>query len=141
MVPTAGIEPVTYMLRAYCSTYWAKPASKYIIVFYYFKTSKNHWRRASGFKKQFNTIRREFYLWIVNRTLLLLGSGPLYSYYYNLSIWTKCEHIQKKIWLPISDLSKSYSNRNTTPKVILAYFFYYNNIFVTLCFPYLLFFQ
>lgn len=141
MVPTAGIEPVTYMLRVCCSTYWAKSASKYSIVFFYFNTSKNHWRRASGSKKQFNTIRREFYLWIVNRTLLLLGSGPLYSYYYNLSIWTKYEQKQKKIWLPISDLSKSYSNRNTTPTVILAYFFYNNNIFVTLCFPYPLFFQ
>ena len=140
-MPTAGIEPVTYALRVRCSTYWAKSASKYSIVFFYLKTSKNHWRRASGSKKQFNTIRREFYLWIVNRTLLLLGSGPLYSYYYNLSIWTNYEHKQKKIWLPISDLSKSYSNRNTTPTVILAYFFYYNNIFVTLCFPYPLFFQ
>lgn len=75
-----------------------------------------------------------FYLWIVNRTLLLLGSGPLYSYYYNLSIWTKYEQNKKKIWLPISDLSKSYSNRNTTPKVILAYFFYNNNILITLYF-------
>ena len=38
-------------------------------------------------------------------------------------------------------LNKSYSNRNTTPTVILAYFFNNNNIFVTLCFPYPLFFQ
>ena len=58
MVPTAGIEPVTYALRVRCSTYWAKSASKYSIVFFYFNTSKNHWRRASGSKKN-NLIQLE----------------------------------------------------------------------------------